>query len=99
MEKENLQKDIDKCSMELVSLISISDLKENSIIFFRINKFSEGLLGAFTVFNDRYGKIFKDKNITMMLLEDGAEVGTLNEKEMNLQGWFKKEEKRIITLS
>ena len=98
MEKD-LHKDVDKCSLELVSLINISDLKENDVLFFRINNISPAMLGAFQSLNDRYGKIFRDKNVSIIAVKENDKIEKLDEKQMNEMGWFKKNQKRIITLS
>ncbi len=84
--------------IELEAIINPGDIKENSVVLFRIKEVTEGLLRALAQLQLRYGEQFRKKNITMMILGTEDKVSTMNEEQMNKAGWEKKDKNRIITL-
>lgn len=96
--QNNIQEEENKASIEIASIINFGNLKENDVVVFRINKLTVGLLQALKTLDSRYGKDLKDKNVTIMCLGPGDSIETVDEKQMGLYGWEKKNKNRIITL-
>lgn len=86
-------------ALELSKIINLDEMKPNSLIAFKIKEDKlEGSIDVLRYVHDRYGKLLREKNCTIIVLEDGVNLEELDENSMNRAGWFKKEQKRIITL-
>lgn len=85
--------------IELEAIINPGDIKENSVVLFRIKDVTDGLLRALAQLQTRYGQQFRMKNITMMILGENDKIEIVDEAQMNKAGWEKKNKNRIITLS
>ena len=84
--------------VELCKKIEVDTLKENTILALRVRN-GEALLNMVLFLNERYGKIFKEKNITILALGDGDKIEELDENEMKKFGWTRQASSRIITLT
>lgn len=84
---------------QFVKIINLGALETNSIISFRVDQSNLDLIMSLPLLCEKYANIFKEKNIGVIILGPSESIETLNEKQMNKIGWFKKEESRIITLS
>jgi hypothetical protein len=99
--QEQKQEDVDTHSEEAVKFVGsleIDNLKQNSVLKILVHS-PEGLMNILFVLRDRYGKIIKDKNITVVALGEGDTIEEIDEKSMEQFGWVRKEPSRIITLS
>jgi hypothetical protein len=85
--------------IELEAIINPADIKENSVVLFKIKEVTQGLLMALAQLQQRYGNQLRMKNITLMILGADDKIETVDEEQMAKAGWEKKEKSRIITLS
>ena len=85
-----------KSPLELDSILNIGSLEKNSLILFRVDEVSPAIYGAIDRLEQLYGEIFKEKNISFLILRPDTKIETLNEKQMQSMGWQKKDKSLII---
>ena len=83
-------------SIEIDKIINIDELKDNSIIIFRVTEMNKGLQLALFNLVQKYGEKLDLKNCSLLVLGAEANLETLSEEEMGKAGWEKKEKSRII---
>lgn len=76
-------------------LIDFNNLKENSVIVFKIQDFTPDTLKMIEGIATRYGQQIRAKNCSLIVMRGNDSLETLDEKEMNQAGWYKKG--KIIT--
>lgn len=84
--------------IKLDKIIEIDKLSDNSVIIIRAEKIDNTLYSVVQNFLDNYGNILEKKRCNLLILSNQSDISAISENQMNKYGWFRKEEKRIITL-
>ena len=84
-----------------ICVINIDELKPNSVLVIQINVNGPhekmAVAPVFSKLLAPYANELRSKRITVMLMTANESITTIAEEEMNMSGWFKKEELLIIT--
>jgi hypothetical protein len=78
------------------SIIDVDNLVNNSIILFRVKEYNDLIAKTIAALHQIYGKQFKEKNISFLVLKTGTDISILKPQEMEKLGWIKKDKSLII---
>ena len=95
MEDNISQKEPD---LEFIKSLNIDEIEPNTILVLRINRFEDSVIHTIQTLSDNYGKLLQDKGCSFLIMSKDTDISTVSEKEMNRIGYFKREDKKIITL-
>lgn len=87
--------------LKLVEIIDFDKLPDNGIVIVRVKENSPQVQMAFAnqlhYINSQLSDVMKKKKLVIMLTDKDFTFESVDEAAMNQVGWFKKEEKRIIS--
>ena len=97
-EPEDFKAAYDKI-VQIDKIVDLENLNKHSVVVIKLGG-DEGhrirMHQAFVKFLSSKQKLFKDKKLTVLFLNDGDDIDTLDENEMNEAGWYRKEKSLII---
>jgi hypothetical protein len=85
--------------VQIDSIIDLESLNPNSVVVIKLGGEESHRIRMHQAFvKFLYGKqeLFRQKKLTVLFLDNTDDMTTLDEKEMNAAGWFKKEKSLII---
>ena len=85
-----------KSPLKLDFILDTDAISENSLVLLRVEVVDESVYGAVERLQDLYGKKFKEKNISFLILKPNTKIETISEKHMESLGWEKKNKSLII---
>jgi hypothetical protein len=85
--------------LEFIKNLEIDKIKPNTLLVLRINTFGESVIQTIQTLSDTYGDILKAKGCSFLIMSKETDISTVSEKEMNKLEYFKREEKKLITLN
>jgi hypothetical protein len=83
-------------TIELDKIFKMDEVSSNSIICYKIQDIGKWIIPVLTNFETKYGKMLKEKNISLLVMREKDSIETVTESQLNKMGWYKKG--KIITL-
>ena len=97
-EPEDFKAAYDKL-VQIDKIVDLSSFKEYAVLVIKLGgteRHKEVMHHAFVKFLGERKKLFANKKITVLFMESDDSIDTMDEKDMNAAGWFRKEDKLII---